>query len=65
MTELAGWEHSLKNELITGKRMGNYYAPAQEELKQLLQQIPVSLWLHETLKAREQASTPEDHTVQS
>lgn len=36
VTELAGWEHSLKNELILGKRVQRYDRAAQARLDQLL-----------------------------
>jgi hypothetical protein len=36
VTELAGWEHSLKNELIVGKRVQRENARAARELAQLL-----------------------------
>lgn len=36
VTELAGWEHSLKNELILGKRVRQHHAPAAERLRGLL-----------------------------
>jgi hypothetical protein len=36
VTELAGWEHSLKNELILGKKVRSSSAPAKEKLERLL-----------------------------
>lgn len=36
VTELAGWEHSLKNELILGKKVRAASRPAQERLDALL-----------------------------
>jgi len=36
VTELAGWEHSLKNELILGRRVQRHDARAQERLDALL-----------------------------
>ena len=36
VTELTGWEHSLKNELILGRRVHKEYRAAQQELTQLL-----------------------------
>jgi hypothetical protein len=36
VTELAGWEHSLKNELILGKRVHRESARAAEKLRELL-----------------------------
>lgn len=45
VTELAGWEHSLKNELIVGRRVGSWHAGAREELRLLLREVPVQPWL--------------------
>lgn len=36
VTELTGWEHSMKNELIIARRVGRYHQQAQDELKTLL-----------------------------
>ena len=36
VTELAGWEHSLKNELILGRRVHAFHKPAQRRLDALL-----------------------------
>jgi SAM-dependent methyltransferase len=36
VTELAGWEHSLKNELILGRRIHGESRPARERLEALL-----------------------------
>jgi len=36
VTELAGWEHSLKNELILGKRVQRENPRAAEKLRELL-----------------------------
>jgi precorrin-6B methylase 2 len=41
VTELAGWEHSLKNELILGKRVKRFDARAQERLDALLARFHV------------------------
>lgn len=41
VTELVGFEHSLKNELILAKRVRRYGEDAQRKLKQLLQQSGV------------------------
>ncbi|MFT4702463.1 MAG: hypothetical protein ACI81R_000147 [Bradymonadia bacterium] len=41
VTELAGWEHAVKNELLLGRRVGRFHRAAQEELDALLEQIPV------------------------
>ena len=37
VTELTGWEHSLKNELILARRVHREHRPAQVELEKLLQ----------------------------
>lgn len=49
VTELAGWEHSLKNELILARRVGRYHAEANARLEALLEQVPVTPWLLRTL----------------
>ena len=36
VTELAGWEHSLKNELILGRKVHHESRPAREKLERLL-----------------------------
>src|SRR5438309_4724958 len=36
VTELTGWEHSLKNELILGRRVHKEHRGAKEELDSLL-----------------------------
>lgn len=41
VTELTGWEHSLKNELILARRVHRYSEKAQRELDALLEKIPV------------------------
>lgn len=41
VTELAGWEHSLKNELILGKRVGRYDRKAQARLDTVLARFGV------------------------
>ena len=45
VTELIGWEHSLKNELILARRVGRYHKESQHKLQQLLQQITIQPWL--------------------
>jgi len=37
VTELTGWEHSLKNELILGRRVGGEHRGAKEKLRALLE----------------------------
>ena len=39
VTELVGWEHSLKNELIIGRHTGHRKASAAERLRELLAQF--------------------------
>jgi hypothetical protein len=41
VTELAGWEHALKNELILGKRVARRHAGAQARLDALLDRFGV------------------------
>ncbi len=41
VTELVGWEHSLKNEFILAKRVQNENPRARAQLDELLSQIPV------------------------
>lgn len=41
VTELAGWEHAVKNELILGRRVGGPHKAAQRELDALLARVPV------------------------
>lgn len=57
VTELAGWEHAVKNELILGRRMGRYHEPSRDELAALLDQVPVTPWLLSELASRDEAST--------
>ena len=45
VTELIGWEHSVKNELILGRRVGRFHRGARAELEGLLSTIPVRPWL--------------------
>jgi hypothetical protein len=41
VTELAGWEHTPKNELILGRRVARFHKGAFEARTQLLAEIPV------------------------
>jgi protein-L-isoaspartate O-methyltransferase len=41
VTELVGWEHSLKNELILGKKVQNINSSAKDKLASLLEKINV------------------------
>ncbi len=49
VTELVGWEHSMKNELILAEKISDETHPesirAREELAKLLQQFPVNMSL--------------------
>ena len=42
VTELVGWEHSMKNELILGRRVHKENRPAKNRLDALLQQTKVA-----------------------
>lgn len=52
VTELVGWEHSAKNELILGKRVNRYHAPARAALRTLLERFSIEPALVRTLTAR-------------
>jgi len=39
VTELVGWEHSMKNELIIARHTGQRKASAAERLRELLDQF--------------------------
>jgi ABC-type nitrate/sulfonate/bicarbonate transport system ATPase subunit len=39
VTELVGWEHSMKNELIIASRTGTSSKRASERLKEVLQEL--------------------------
>jgi hypothetical protein len=41
VTELVGWEHSLKNELILAEKISSGYEPARQRLQALLSEFPV------------------------
>ena len=41
VTELVGWEHSAKNELILGKRVNRYNEAAREQLRLLLERFQI------------------------
>jgi hypothetical protein len=51
VTELAGWEHSLKNELILGKRVQRFDRAAQQRLDALLDRFGVEPALIRRLRA--------------
>jgi hypothetical protein len=52
VTELVGWEHSAKNELILGKRVNRYDAAARTSLRALLERFPVEPAIVRELAAR-------------
>ncbi|MFI5321826.1 MAG: class I SAM-dependent methyltransferase [Myxococcota bacterium] len=52
VTELTGWEHSLKNELILGKRVQRFDARAQARLDALLARFDVRPALVRALEGR-------------
>src|SRR5436190_32222 len=41
VTELVGWEHAMKNEIILGKRVHRFSAPARARLRELLARYAV------------------------
>jgi hypothetical protein len=47
VTELIGWEHSMKNELILAERVQLSNGQARAQLKSLLQQFPLAMKLFE------------------
>ncbi|HSR96957.1 MAG TPA: SAM-dependent methyltransferase [Kofleriaceae bacterium] len=52
VTELVGWEHSAKNELILGKRVQRYDAAARAQLRTLLERFQVEPAIVRLLAAR-------------
>ncbi|HSD89715.1 MAG TPA: SAM-dependent methyltransferase [Kofleriaceae bacterium] len=52
VTELVGWEHSAKNELIIGKRINRFDLRARETLRGLLERFHVEPTLIRELAAR-------------
>jgi methyltransferase family protein len=53
VTELVGWEHSAKNELILGKRVNRYDAHAAAELRAVLERFAIEPAIVRELAARE------------
>ncbi len=53
VTELVGWEHSAKNELILGKRVNRFDRGARERLRGLLAEFPIEPALIRELSARD------------
>jgi hypothetical protein len=52
VTELVGWEHSAKNELILGKRVDRFGARARAELRAVLERFGIEPALVRDLAAR-------------
>jgi hypothetical protein len=52
VTELVGWEHSAKNELILGKRVQRYDAEARAQLRTLLARFQIEPAIVRLLAAR-------------
>ena len=52
VTELVGWEHSAKNELILGKRVHRYDASARAQLRALLERFQIEPAIVRALAAR-------------
>jgi hypothetical protein len=52
VTELVGWEHSAKNELILGKRVHRYAASARAELRAVLERFQIEPAIVRELTAR-------------
>ncbi|MCX5742870.1 MAG: methyltransferase, partial [Proteobacteria bacterium] len=56
VTELVGWEHSAKNELILGKRVQRFDAAAKRELDALLERFAIQPALVQRLAAAPRAT---------
>ena len=52
VTELVGWEHSAKNELILGKRVNRFDAAAREQLRAVLDRFGIEPAVVRELAAR-------------
>src|SRR5262249_40164105 len=52
VTELVGWEHSAKNELILGKRVHRYATTPRVQLRALLERFAIEPAIVRTLAAR-------------
>ena len=57
VTELVGWEHSAKNELILARRVARYDAAAQAELDAVLARFAIEPALVRLVTARSPAAT--------
>lgn len=53
VTELVGWEHSAKNELILGKRVHRHDASARAQLRALLERFQIEPAIVRALAARD------------
>lgn len=51
VTELVGWEHSMKNELIVATKIQHGNAQAKTQLEHLLREFPVAMKLFELTKS--------------
>jgi len=63
VTELAGWEHSLKNELIRGRRVGRFDRRAEERLVALLDRFAIRPALIRALDGAAEPPPGSDPTV--
>ena len=52
VTELIGWEHSLKNEIIVARRVGRYHQESQVQLRELLGRFQIKPTLVDLLGER-------------
>src|SRR5262249_62344808 len=52
VTELVGWEHSAKNELILGRRVHRYDEPARARLRAVLERFAIGPAIVRELAAR-------------
>lgn len=50
VTELVGWEHSMKNELILATKIQRGNAQAEAQLRRLLEEFPISMKLFDLMK---------------
>lgn len=57
VTELVGWEHSAKNELILGKRVQRFDVKARERLAQLVGELQISPAISRWLMSHNDNST--------
>jgi Methyltransferase domain len=57
VTELIGWEHSMKNELILAEKVQRGNGQAKRQLEALLQRFPLGMKLFELTKSQTSEST--------